>query len=390
MSRHAPSIARMTPDRTRRPCCSHWAVLALAGLVAAGCASGPDKPKPVPLEAIAAPIAGRLVWQHRIGGVQFAMAAAVNGAALTVASSDGTVTSLEVDSGRELWRATLGTRLSAGVGSDGRHAAVVSREGELIVLEAGRQLWRKRLGVQVNTEPLIAGGRVFVLGSDRSVSAFDVQDGRPLWQVRRSGEPLTLAQRGVIAAYKNTLLVGQGPRLAGLDPDDGSVRWEVPIAAPRGTNEIERLADLVGPAVRFGDTVCARAFQAAVSCVNAERGVLNWTRNLGGTDGLAADEELAAAADASDRVTAWKSGSGEVAWSTEKLLYRGLGTPLIAGDTIVFGDSQGTLHFLSKRDGATRLRLPTDGSGIVGAPVLAGRTVVVVTRSGTVSAVRTD
>ncbi|MGL1724219.1 outer membrane protein assembly factor BamB family protein, partial [Vibrio parahaemolyticus] len=47
--------------------------------------------------------------------------------------------------------------------------------------------------------------------------------------------------------------MGQGPRLAGVDPLQGSLRWEASVATPRGTNEVERLADLVGPAVRQGE-----------------------------------------------------------------------------------------------------------------------------------------
>ena len=365
------------------------ATLLVAAMVA-GCASGPDKPKPGPLEPIVKPISAPAAWQQKIGDIQFGMAVAVNEGTFTVASTDGTVLALQSETGRELWRATVGGRLSAGVGSDGRYAAVVTRTNEVVVLEAGRTVWRKKLGVRVNTEPLVAGERIFVLGSDRSVRAFDAVDGRVLWEVKRSGDPLTLAQRGVIAAYKDTLLVGQGARLAALNPNDGSVRWEVAVAAPRGTNEIERLADLVGPAVRIGDVVCARSFQAAVSCINAERGTLAWSKNLGGTDGLAAAAQLVAAADASDRISAWKPSSGEVAWSSEKLLYRQLGSPAMTADSVIFGDAAGTLHFLSKSDGASQLRVSTDGSGIVGVPAVLGKTVLVVTRAGGLFAFRTE
>ncbi len=365
-------------------------LLASLAVLIAGCASGPEKPKPQPLEAIVNPIAGRVLWQQKIGAVQFPLNIAVNAGTFTVASSDGTVLALESESGRELWRSSVGARLSAGVGSDGRYAAVVTRDNELVVLEAGRQVWRKKLAVRINTEPLVAGERVFVLGSDRSVHAFDVLNGRALWDVRRSGDPLTLAQRGVTSAFKDTLLVGQGPRLTGLNPDDGTVRWEVAAASPRGTNEIERLADLVGPAVRSGEVVCVRSFQAAVSCINAERGTLNWTKNIGGIDGLAADEQLVTAADASDRISAWKSVSGEVLWSSEKLLYRELGTPVMTADSVVFGDVSGTVHFLAKDTGASQLRLSTDGSRIVGTPAVVGKTVLVVTASGGLFALRTE
>ena len=112
--------------------------------------------------------------------------------------------------------------------------------------------------MRVATAPLVAGGRVFVLGVDRAIQAFDAGDGAKLWQVQRPGDPLTLSQTGVIAAFKNTLLAGQGPRMAGFDPVGPSLRWEVSLGSPRGANEVERLADLVGPVVRIGD-LSARA-----------------------------------------------------------------------------------------------------------------------------------
>ena len=80
--------------------------------------------------------------------------------------------------------------------------------------------------------------------------------------------------------------------MAGFDPVGPSLRWEVPLGSPRGANEVERLADLVGPVLRAGDLVCARAFQAAVGCVDAQLGTVAWTRPVGGTDAIGGDAEL--------------------------------------------------------------------------------------------------
>ena len=360
-----------------------------AALLAAGCSST-DKPKPKPLEAISAPIAGRQVWSQRIEGVNFPLSVAVAGGQFVVAGGDGTVLVLQADSGREVWRAGVGAKLSAGVGSDGRFAAVVTREGDLVVLDAGKVAWKKPLGVRVTTAPLVAGERVFVLGVDRSVNAFDVLDGRRLWTLARQGDPLTLSQQGVLVPFKDTLVVGLATRLTGVDPLRGTVRWEATIASPRGTNEVERLADLVGPPARIGNTLCVRAFQASVGCVNADRGTLAWSKTGPGTDGVAGDEQYVFGADASDRINAWKTGAGETAWINEKLLYRGLGAPVAAGKTVVFGDSDGTVHWLARDSGEAVLRLPTDGSAIVAAPVMSGTTMLVVTRNGGLFAFRPE
>ena len=371
---------------TRSAHTAAWLAVGAMALLAAGCAA--TKPKPQPLEPLTPKIAGSQAWSQRIEGVQFPLAVTVTPGVFTVAGSDGTVLAVDAQTGREVWRGQAGAKLAAGVGSDGRFAAVVTRAGELVVFELGAVKWRKALPARVATAPLVAGERVFVLGVDRAVQAFDAIDGRKLWALQRPGDALTLAQGGVLSAFKDTLVVGQGPRMAGIDPLRGTVRWEVTVGSPRGANEIERLADLVGPAARVGDVLCARSFQAAVGCVNAERGVLLWSKTVGGTDGVAADEQFVFAADASDRLTAWRAGTGDVAWSSDKLQYRGLGAPLVTGKTVVYGDADGTVHWLSRETGEAQLRMTTDGSAIVAAPVVSGSTMLVVTRNGGLFAFR--
>lgn len=359
-------------------------------LLLAACAG--DKPKPTALEPLEQPkLAVRAVWSARIDAVQFPLGVAVRDDAFVVAGSDGTVAAFAAPDGRELWRGSAGDRLTAGVGSDGRFAAVVTRGNQLVVLERGTEVWRKRIGSLVTTPPLVAGERVFVMGVDRIVQAYDALDGRALFVFQRPGEALTLSQPAVLAAWRDTLVAGQGHVLVGLDPLRGSVRWEVPLANPRGTNEVERLADLVGPLTRVGDSLCARAFQSAVGCANAQNGTLRWSRNVGGVRAIGGDADLLFGADASDRITAWKTPNGDIAWTNEKYLYRGLSGPAAFGTAaVVFGDVEGQVHFLARDSGQALQRLPTDGSPVVGSPVMAGPTLLVVTRNGGLHAFRAE
>ena len=114
------------------------AAIVTLGLV--GCAA--DRPKPTALEAVTAQIAGRQVWSARVDSVQFPLAVATPADAFVVAGTDGTVLSLDAQSGRELWRGSAGDRLSAGVGSDGRFAAVVTRDNQLVVLDKAEDTLR--------------------------------------------------------------------------------------------------------------------------------------------------------------------------------------------------------------------------------------------------------
>ena len=367
------------------------AALALVAALA-GCSifSSSTAPKPAVLETGIGPGVQRIIWNARLDSIQFPLSISARGDQFIVAGTDGVVQALRAADGVVLWRAEIGQKLAAGVGSDGRFSAVVTRNNELVVIEAGRVLWRKTLVTPVNTAPLVAGERVFVLSVDRQVLAFDALDGRKLWELKRPGDPLTLAQAGAIGAYKDTLVVGQGARLAGVDPLKGTVRWEANIANPRGSNEVERLADLVGPLQRQGDSLCARAFQSAVGCVNAERGVALWSRNVGGVNGVGADAQYVYGADGSDRLSAWKIANGDTFWTAEQFTNRKLSVPLSLGASVIVGDFEGQVHFLARDTGKTQARLPTDGSPIASAPVALGKTVLIATRSGGLFAIRTE
>lgn len=364
--------------------------LAAAGAIAlallAGCAA--EKPKPTPLEPLEPRIAPRELWRASLGKADFIRVPVVRDGTVFVAEANGTVRALALDNGAERWRASAGEALAAGVGSDGRYSSVVTRGNEVVTFDGARELWRKRVPSSVVTPPFVAGERVFVMGVDRAVHAFDALDGRRLWTLRRPGDPLTLAQPGVLAAFGNTLLVGQGPRLAGVDPLRGSVVWELPVASPRGTNEVERLADLVGPPARVGGRFCLRAFQSAVACVDAARAAVLWSRNVGGVQPVAADAEHVVGADASDRITAWRAANGEVAWTSERMLHRGLSGAAVVGPLVVFGDVEGFVHLLDTASGAPQARLATDGSPVVGTPVPAGEVLLVTTRDGGLFALR--
>ncbi len=368
----------------RRAACAGVVLLLVA------CA-GTEKPKPTELGPNAALLNVRQAWVNRVNPVNFPLDIAVAGPSLTLAATDGSVASLDGATGRDLWRASAGATLVAGAGSDGQSAAVVTQNNDLVVFERGREVWRDKLESLGFTAPLVAGARVFVLTADRSVRAYDLKTGTRLWTYTRQGEQaLALRQDGVLLPVGDTLVVGILGRLVGINPLNGTVRWESAIANPRGTNDIERLVDLVGRVSRQGDEVCARAFQVAVGCVNTARRVVVWSKPANGSVGVHGDASNVFGVESDGRVVAWRRTDGERAWVSERLRFRGLTAPLAVGRSVVVGDAQGFVHFLSKTDGSLLTRMSTDGSAIAAAPVLVGDTLVVVTRNGGVFGFRPD
>ena len=381
---------------------NHWALLTGLALAAAlsvsGCSlwggslwGGSSKPKPAELGPNVSVIGVRQAWTAKMSAIDgLALDAHVNGTTVTLASAQGEVAAIDARTGGDVWRTQLNVPLAAGVGSDGRWAAVVSQNAQLIVLDGGREIWRKPLSAQSYTAPLVAGNRVFVLAADRSVAAFDAATGYRLWGQQRPGEPLILRQGGVLSAIGDTLVAGLSGRLVGFNPDNGVVRWEAPLASPRGTNDVERLVEIVGPTSRVSDNLCARAFQATVGCIDAARGAVLWTQPASGSEGIDGDADMLFGTESNGTVVAWQRPDGKRAWTSERLQFRKLTAPLLLGRSVVIGDDTGLVHLLSRSDAAPLNRLSTDGSAIAATPVAAGDTLVVVTRKGGVYGFRPD
>ena len=234
---------------------SFWrgALVGLWLVLLSACGSSP-KPTPAPLGEVKSTQPLNLAWTFKFSsGNQLHQTLPLVNDKLAVAASDGKVAVISVNEGWAHWQRQVGTGLSTGAGFDGENLAVVTTQSELVMLKDGNEIWLKRLVAQSYTNPLVAGGRVFVLLANRAVSAFDATDGQALWTQQRPGEPLVLKQNGVLIAHQNTLLAGMGGHLVALNPDNGQILWDVTMANPRGVNDLERLvvASLSSPVVGF-------------------------------------------------------------------------------------------------------------------------------------------
>jgi len=369
-------------------CRSHlrmlWAAYACClALALTGCASF-EKPKPEPLEANPAKLAVKEVWRVNLGATASPLEMRSVGLTLWAAASQGDLSLIDAATGQVLARSSAGQPLSAGVGADKQFVAVVSRDNQLIVQSEQKEIWRQKIPSLVVTPPLVAGERVFVLAADRTVYAFDAANGRKLWTQQRSGESLLLAQAGLLMAVGDTLLAAQAGRLLGLNPQNGTLRWDVQVASGRGINEVERLADLVSGHSRVADSVCLRAFQYAVACVDARTGRSVWNKPASGASGIGGDAQTVFGTESDGKVIAWRRADGEKLWTNEKLRFRSVTGPTLAGGALLLGDGDGNVHFLSPTDGKLLNRLSTDGSAIVSAPLWLASTWVVITERGNV------
>jgi outer membrane protein assembly factor BamB len=92
--------------------------------------------------------------------------------------------------------------------------------------------------------------------------------------------------------------------------------------------------------------------------------------------GLAVDESNVYVTDDQGQVWALDRFNGNSVWKQDKLRGRAVTGPAVYGSSVVVGDFQGYLHWLSKDDGRFLARLRADSAGILTPGVVTGDTPV--------------
>lgn len=379
------------------------ASIGMALAVLGGCSTlqslNPFASKPVPRNPPAALVDFkpamnvRNAWTVSIGkaGTALFSPALVQGSVF-VAAADGSIARIDAANGNQLWRINAGVPLTAGVGADAGTVAVGAADGVVLAYSAdGKQRWKAQASSEILGAPAVAQGLVIVRSIDNRIAAYDVDSGVRRWQLQRTAPALALRSAPGIAVDGQSAFVGMpGGRMVALALSNGGPRWEVAVGDPRGATELERIADVSGVPVIAGREVCAVAYQGRIGCVDASTGATRWAKEFSSESGLGADERNVYGADERGNVNAFTRDAGLSVWRNNALANRRLSAPVPVGRAVALGDYQGYVHFLSREDGAILARAATDGSQVIGTPVVSGNTVIFQTQAGTVAALTAE
>ncbi len=362
------------------------ALLSLSVAVLSGCASSSTATKPAELTEFKSSLTVRTTWRTSVGAARGAfLQPAVLENALYAASGDGTLLRVDPQTGAVVWRVSVDAPISAGVGSDGFTVVVATPRGEIVAYGAdGKPRWRVQAPSDVVAPPLVGRGLVVIRSTDHRVIAYEVDSGKRRWTYQRQTPPLTLRASSEMAFAGDNVLVGfPGGRLLALALTNGAARWEAVVSESKGTTEVERLSDVVGPVVVDARDVCAASFQGRVMCADPANGNLRWSRDLSARGGVSLSDRAAYTVDIGSNVQAF-SRDGASLWRNTKLAHRAVTTPLALVNGAAVGDLAGYVHFLGN-EGDLVARVQIDSSPITARPQRWADGVVVLTQDGTLA-----
>jgi outer membrane protein assembly factor BamB len=364
------------------------AVLMVSWLAGCGLFSSKSGPQMSSLADFKPTVDIKTLWNYRVGEAGSAVfTPAVVGNAVYVASQEGRIARLET--GSEVWRIESKQVLSGGVASDGRLVVVGTRQGDVLAFSAtdGALRWKVKVSSAVIAPAAMSSQGVLVRTVDNTITLLAASDGKRLWLYTPVNPTLALRSTAPPVVAEPYVFVGlPGGKITGISLQNGALVWEGAVTLPKGTTELERVADVVSSPLIDGRHTCAVAYQGRVACFDVVNGgSLSWAREMSSTQNLSVDNRNLYVSDDRNTLHALDRESGNAAWKNNQFALRKLSAPLAVTrrGLVAAGDVQGYVHFMSREDGSFAARVKTDGSPIIAQPQLLGNsTVLVQTRDG--------
>jgi len=364
-------------------------------LVLAGCAgrSKDTSEPPAELTDFEATLDIQRVWRGKVGGkserLRLGLRPATDGARIYAGAYDGQVVAFDAATGEKVWSVKTEVPLTAGPGFGDGMLAFGTADGELIVLDAasGAQRLRQPIGSEVLAAPAIGSGVIAVRTVDGRLRGFSAASGVTMWTVEQSLPTLTL--RGNTAPRVAGTLVISGfnnGRVGAYELANGDLAWEVAIANPTGRSELERLVDVSSGLQIVGNDVYVVGYHGRAVGIDLATGTVIWQQDLSSYAGLGADLNNVYVTNDFDAVIALERNGGTQLWRQEALRLRDVTAPTRYANTLVVGDYEGYLHWLSPDDGSFLARDRAAGQRISAAPLVVGQNVYVQGDDGTIAA----
>jgi len=320
--------------------------------------------------------------------------------------AQSTVSAFDADTGKLIWRVTLepekgrdADEFGGGLAYYGGKLFVTTGFAHVFSLEAadGKTIWTSTVSAPVRGAPLVFGDRVFTISIDNKIQAMAAVDGSDLWQYSALQESTGFVGGNSPAGSGDYIVAPfSSGELVGLRLDNGRQIWNESLIGPRSeVRAFGNLADIRGRPVIDRGVVVAMGSAGQIAAVDLRSGQRVWERSIGGSQTpWVAGRFLFVVAGSAD-VAAISRDNGKIKWVTPLTQYFDekrrkpvlWGGPVLAGDRLLVAGTTGDLLAVSPYTGEVLGKLDVRDPVRL-APIVANRTIYVLTESGRLIALR--
>ena len=295
-----------------------------------------------------------------------------------------------------------GDASGGGLSVGGGQVYVTTGFGEITALNAasGAVAWVQDLDAPVNAGATLRGDLIYVVGRDSTAWALNTTNGRIVWQ--RSAAPSTANFGGGAApAVSGDYVVIPFPsgEVLATYPLGGITRWSAVISGDRLGSVAALINDIAGDPVISGGNVYIGNFGGRTVSIDLETGDRNWTIAEGALGPVWPVGNALFMINDINELVRLDAGSGDAIWRValptfeaeertrrQRSVFAHYG-PVLAGGRLIVASSDGVIRQFDPTSGAALRQIALPG-GAASAPVVAGQTLYVVSKSGQLHAFR--
>ncbi|NNC99705.1 MAG: outer membrane protein assembly factor BamB [Gammaproteobacteria bacterium] len=305
---------------------------------------------------------------------------------LYAASAGGRVEKISTSNGKRVWQKKFKKEIiTAGVGVGSGLVLVATDQGIVYALNQtdGSISWQAQLSSEILASPVAGGDVVVARTGDGKVYGLAAFDGAVLWTISRQLPRLTLRGDSRPLVYGGAVFTGfSDGTLAAVEAKNGRALWDFPISFPRGTSEIDRLADIDTNPLLVGNNIYVSSYQEVTHALDIKEQRIKWSADVSSFHSLAYDAAHLYISDKQGVVHQLDRADGKKLWSQDGLRLRDISAPISVGPYVVVSDGESGLYVMDKRDGRYLGRHKLGAKNIVGEPIVDSDTIYFVDSDG--------
>ncbi len=273
--------------------------------------------------------------------------------------------------------------------------------GVLAALDAsnGTVRWTQQLDASGSGTPTVSGDLVYVTAGDNTGWAVNRSDGTVEWQIGSTGDTNNVLGAPAPALTDDFAIFAFGSgEIQAVFRRGGLNRWDASVLGKRGGRALSNVSDVTAAPVVSGDSVYVGNQSGRIAALDVNSGARLWTARDGAIgpvwpvgDSLFAVSDLneLMRIDASDGSKIWGVALPNFVKRKPKKQSRVVPHhgPIVAGGRVIVASGDGVMRSFDPTNGALVASVDIPG-GATSAPVVAGKTLYVVSAQGKLLAYR--
>ncbi|WP_417515147.1 PQQ-binding-like beta-propeller repeat protein [Minwuia sp.] len=327
------------------------------------------------------------------------------GGTIYTMDSRALVSAFDQTTGERRWRVGLARRgeelgeIGGGLAVGSGVLVATTAYGEVYAIDpaSGQYFWRVDIDGPIRGAPLVANDRVYFLASENRLKALDLRTGEEIWthqglleSAELIGAPSpTSSGPFILAPYSSG-------EIYALRADTGQSIWSDQLVRARRITPLGSINDVDGMPVIDGERVYVISQGGFLASIDLRRGNRVWDQDMAGRETPWIAGDFLYLMTSESELVCLSALDGGIRWVTQMPKYTKPNDegdrvtwvgPVLAGDRLIIGGSEGSLWSISPYDGTTLGQVKLD-AGISVAPIVVNNGLYVLTDDGDLIAYR--